>query len=372
MADLSDITMLTYIEESPAQMTALLERRDEYVGALVDAFCAGDYASVWLVACGSSSNASACARPFMRKYLGREVSVVNPTSFCFAEFEPPADVFCPVISQSGCSTNSVEALDHARALGRLAVGITGNANSDFKDHADLLVDYGVGSEYVGYVTKGVTTLAEFLMLFALEVARREARVSAEEYADLIAQFARTPELHCQMQAEAKRFYAQHEKELTSLGPVYSVGFGQGYGVCCEGALKIGETVKVPSFAYEAEEFAHGPNLQLTPAYTVFFVDDFGPVHERLYQIFDATCAITDRAFFVTDDARVDDAHALRAPADRPAERLLSPLYVLPAFQLIAYLATTALDSWAEHPLMRGYHERFATKTETIKDVMPLL
>ena len=52
MADLSDITMLTYIEESPAQMTALLERRDEYVGALVDAFCAGDYASVWLVACG--------------------------------------------------------------------------------------------------------------------------------------------------------------------------------------------------------------------------------------------------------------------------------------------------------------------------------
>ena len=52
------------------------------------------------------------------------------------------------------------------------------------------------------------------------------------------------------------------------------------GVALEGALKIGETVHVPSPAYEVEEFIHGPNLQLTPGYTLFFFDAGDAAGER--------------------------------------------------------------------------------------------
>jgi len=91
----------------------------------------------------------------MRSCLKIDVEVVSPSSFIFSDFVPPEDTLCFVVSQSGCSTNSIAALDRLRELGRPAVGLTGNVSSDFKDHSDLLVDYGVGAEVVGYVTKGV-------------------------------------------------------------------------------------------------------------------------------------------------------------------------------------------------------------------------
>lgn len=42
-----------------------------------------------------------------------------------------------------------------------------------KDYADLTIEYGVGEELVGYVTKGVTTLALYLCLFAIEYTKKK-------------------------------------------------------------------------------------------------------------------------------------------------------------------------------------------------------
>ena len=55
-----------------------------------------------------------------------------------------------------------------------------------------------------------------------------------------------------------------------------------------GALKIGETVHIPANAYEVEEYIHGPNLQLTPAYTVIILDNNDHTSQRVHQIYQAT------------------------------------------------------------------------------------
>ena len=54
--------------------------------------------------------------------------------------------------------------------------------------------------------------------------------------------------------------------------VYSCGAGANYGTALESALKMGETIHIPSCCYEIEEYIHGPNLQLTPQYNVIFFD----------------------------------------------------------------------------------------------------
>ena len=53
--------------------------------------------------------------------------------------------------------------------------------------------------------------------------------------------------------------------------VYSCGAGANYGTALESALKMGETIHIPSCCYEIEEYIHGPNLQLTPQYNVIFL-----------------------------------------------------------------------------------------------------
>ena len=150
---------------------------------------------------------------------------------------------------------------------------------------------------------------------------------------------------------------------------YSCGFAQGYGIACEGALKIGETIQIPSFAYEAEEFNHGPNLQLSPNYTLFFIDDLGKTSDRLVQLARASRSVSDRVFVVTNSHEVDDAHALRLPEDIE-EPLLMPLYVLPLFQIIAYRVTSDLHKWDKHPLFDNFRKLCESKTASISKIMP--
>lgn len=373
MADTSSSTkptMLTCIEETPAQLQRNVERAEELTSALVELYAQKPRHAIWIVACGSSSNGAQCARYFMMKYLQREVKIVPPSTFLYGEHSLHEDDFVFVVSQSGCSTNSIAALDELKKLGVTAIGLTGNVESDFKDHADLVVDYGVGEETVGYVTKGVTTLAQFLMLFAIEAGCKTGTVTADQRAALLEEMADAPRRHKVVQQETWDLYQRHKADFTSMTVVNHCGFLQGYGIACEGALKFGETIQIPSFAYEGEEWIHGPNLQLTPAYTVVCIDHLTEGSERLVDIYLAARTVTDHAFIVTNSDRVDDDHAIRLPF-AIEEPLMMPLYVLPFYQIIAHQATTDLHRWEKHPL---FEERFRkainTKTAAIDQIMP--
>lgn len=352
-------TMLTYIEETPVQLELNNKNSKELTKELVNLYLQKKYKTIWIVASGSSSNASNCAKPFMMKYLDCNVEIVPPNTFLYSDLTYTDDDFIVVISQSGCSTNSIDALKKLKSINKKAIGITGNINSDFKDYADVVIDYGVGEETVGYVTKGVTTLAQFLMLFALEASGTEF---IEELNDV-------PNRHKIIQEETNAFYEKNKALLTSMTISYACGFMQGYGIATEAALKIGETVQIPSFAYEAEEFIHGPNLQLTPNYTLFFIDDLYKGSKRLEQIYLASRSVTDRCFAITNSDIVDDNHAIRLPFEIK-EPLLSPLYLLPFFQILAFRITTDLNKWHRHPLFKDFEKLVSCKTEKIKEIMP--
>lgn len=362
-------TMLTYIQETPKQLSLNVKNSKALTQSLVDIYLKKDYQTIWIIASGSSSNGSQCAKPFMMKYLNCDVKVITPSTFIYTENKMKDDDLAFVISQSGCSTNSIDALKKLKEMGQIAIGLTGNLESDFKDYTDLLIDYGVGIETVGYVTKGVTTLAQYLMLFALEAAYAKKIIDEKTYQDVLDEMDDAPRRHEVIQEETNIFYEKNKKALTSMNVSYTCGFMQGYGIATEGALKIGETVQIPSVAYEAEEFIHGPNLQLTPKYTVYFIDDMDKGSERLIQIYHATRSVTDYSFIITNSKEVDDDHAIHLPFDIK-EPLLSPLYVLPFFQIIAYRVTTDCHKWEKHPVFEeNFKKNISCKTEKISQFM---
>lgn len=90
-----------------------------------------------------------------------------------------------VVSQSGYSLNALDAVRVIRAKGRRCIGLTGDLESDLAKACDVVANYGVGRETVAYVTRGVTTLALFFMLFAVkEQLLRAAEVNAQVQAQL--------------------------------------------------------------------------------------------------------------------------------------------------------------------------------------------
>lgn len=354
-------TMLTYIEECPELIKRNVANSVELTKPLVDEFCAGDYRTIWLVASGSSANGSYCARNFLRNFLKVEVKVVTPFNFIHAENDFGDNDFIFAISQSGYSTNTIEAIEIIKAKGRKSIAVTMDSNSDIKNYADLVVNYGIGFEKVGYVTKGVTGLALFLMLFAVEAGVRKGIIDAALATDLKADIEATSAINAEVLAKTKNFYEENFLALSSIGKTFLLGLGAGYGVATEGALKISETVQIPAMPLEAEEYLHGITLQINPRQTTFLID-VGVASERIAQIYEANKLATPNSYLITINPKYQEEKTAVYVNTNVRPEVLS-LGFLPFVQYTAFKITDDNHRWDQHPAFKRMNKAIAAKTK---------
>lgn len=345
--------MFDYIKETPMVCRNHIHHALALVKPLLDHIQGKELGTIWLIASGSSNNSCHCARTMMRKCLNCEIKIVTPFTFTYYEHDIKEQDLVLVISQSGLSTNAIEALKKLKSMNHETIALTGNPNSDIKAYADLVLDYGVGEELVGYVTKGVTTLCLFLMLFAIEAGNHP-----EYYKDL--------ELAIDMNEEminlTQRFVETHYKNLTSMRHIYFCGAGSNYGTVLEGTLKAGETIHIPSCCYEIEEYIHGPNLQLTPEYNVIFFDGNDEASERVKQVYLASRKVSDRVYMISNHPELkQDPHVISL--SKTVSSACAPLANLPFVQLLSYLISRDLNSVKQHPLLKEFKKTASAKTE---------
>lgn len=360
--DSNALSMLKYIMETPAQVRSNIQNAESLTAKIVALFTARSYKSVWLVACGSSCNAAHCARYYMREYLGIEVKVVTPFTFNHYEHDMSKDDFVICISQSGCSTNTIESLRLCRKLGVPAIGLTGNVHSDFEREADDVVDYGLGEEKLDFVSKGVVTLTVFLMLFALYAARAQGKVSEKQVEDEKAQMLLCMENYEEQIRNFPAYFEANKQKLLSMERVYVIGAGANYGTALEGAVKIGETVHIVAVGYEVDEAIHGPQIQLTPNYNFIFIDPGDETSPRIQQSCKAARAMTDRVFILTNNPEIEGKEVMRVT--HTVKEKLTPLYALAFIQLISYYVAETNSTWRQHPLMKDYKEILSGKSAT--------
>ena len=180
------------------------------------------------------------------------------------------------------------------------------------------------------------------MLFALNVARGKT-LTEEKYTYYLEELNKAAQCHEDVQGKVKDFYELNKRNLLSMQNCYVVGMGPNFGTALEGALKFSETIQVVSVAYELEEFLHGPNFQLTPNYTLFFIDNEDETSDRLLDIYEGYST-------VTNSERIQGDHVLRID-DLTCEDV-SMLYKVVVFEYLAYKVTTDLNKWQYHPLAK--------------------
>lgn len=344
--------MTDYIEQSYQICLENIQNHESLTKPLVDIYNNNKPKNIWLIASGSSYNACCCALPFIKLCLDIDVKVITPFTFFYHTPKYEKNDLLLVITQSGLSTNSIDVLKKLKQKGELTICLTGNVNSDVKDFSDILLDYCVGEELVGYVTKGVTTLCLFLMLFSVNASKKlylldEIKLAINVLKDV--------------KDISYNFIKDHFKEFSSMLCCYCCGTLNSFGVTLEAALKIGETIHIPSFAYEVEEYIHGPNLQLTPNYTILFFDSNDRASDRVYQIYQATKKITEHTFIISSNKKLkDDPKALYISKKIIPE--CSSLVELPFIQLISALVNSSLNSSKQHPILKEFKKIASAKT----------
>lgn len=346
------MTMQDYVEETPAICRMNINNYQNLLKPLLERVQEKEIRAIWLVASGSSHNSCHCARAMMRKCLNCEVKIITPFTFTYYENEVKENDLVLVVTQSGLSTNAIEAIKKVKAMNHLAIALSGNPKSDIKDYADLVIDYGVGEELVGYVTKGVSTLCLFLMLFAIKLSKKE------EYID---ELYKAIDMNEEMIGKAKCFIEKHYKYFSSMCHAYFCGAGSNYGTALEGSLKVGETIHIPSCCYEIEEYIHGPNLQLTPEYNVFLFDGNDEASSRIVQVYLASKEVSDRVYLLSNHPSLkDDDHVLSTSKTIMSE--CTPLVYLPFVQLLSYIISHDLNSTKQHPLLKKFKKIASAKT----------
>ncbi len=356
------LLMDEYVQAAPIQALKNIENSYELTKPMVDMYIEGKYTSVCIVASGSSRNGTEAALDFMRRYMGVSVEAMTPFTFTHYNHDLVKDYFTVVVSQSGASTNSIDALKKLKELGKPAIGLTANVENDFKDYADVEIDYGVVEEKEPYVTKGVTLLALFFMLFALEAGKRTGYISNEKYEEEKSQLRKAFDTYQMVLAALPDFIHKHIKEFSSLQKTFLCGAGGAYGAVCEGALKASELLKVLAVPLETEEYIHGYNYQLAPEHTVFFLDTEVETSKRVRDIYHATRKVTDRAYMLTAFGGLEqDGNVLTVEND--VEQSVSSIYCLPFFQIIVYTITVYLDCLEQHPLLKEFNMVVSSKSD---------
>ena len=338
--------MLDYVQLAHVRMGENLERSSELVSQLVEIFQSASFDALRIVASGSSRHAADCARDYLQDALQMQVSVVTPEAFVDFEHTYPQNALNIAISQSGYSTNTIAALDYMRTHDMAAVALTANVEAPIKEHADIVLDYGVGVESVDFVTLGVQTLIEYLVLFGIYGGQARGAIGADGVAQRLSDLNDAIQANATMCKTAEAYVQDNLLELSEHVPAMVVGNGPNYGVAEEAALKLSETIKIPAMHHEGEEFVHGPEMQIVPGYLVFIVDD-PQGSERLANIADALSKVTKKAVLLTMHPK-GKAHEIAVPQVAP---LLSAIPNLVFFQTMAAIVTERLNSWDVHPYL---------------------
>ena len=204
-----------YVKISGQVIAKNLQRRKHLTEDIIKKYQLSDKKDICIVASGSSLNGAMMAQSFMNKYIGCDVMAISPTDYLDYKKDFVKNRFIILISQSGCSTNIIEAAKDLNNDNIDYVALTGNLKGDLKDYAKTLVEYGVGNEIIDYVTLGLTTLVEFLMLFALEIANINKNIQTKEYNILLEQIG-------QCSVESEKIFEKSRKILLTFGPVFVI------------------------------------------------------------------------------------------------------------------------------------------------------
>ena len=337
---MSDHTMYEYVYETRQAALGILDRSRTLCAGFAESFAKKRYARVWLAASGTSNNACLTARFFMEKVL--KVPVTVTTSYAFAHYE---STFCPktdlvvAVTQEGESTNTIDALMRAKELGIDTYVVTEDLDNTCTQTAGGKVTIDCGREFVGPKTKGYTCTVLTLYLMALEAAAAAGRVTEAEAEDYRARMRRTADNIDRIAEAAKAWFAANEADLVGCGKCYVLGYGANVGTAMEGALKSLETVRDTFFAFEGEEFLHGPLASVKPdVYTVMVAPPtYG--YERASGLYRIMHEQNAHAYSIGAQEGVESPQVLTAPFINDED--FSPLEYIVPLQLFAYLLYTA-------------------------------
>lgn len=211
---------------------------------------------IHIVACGSAYHVGVVGKYIIEDLARKPVYVEIASEFRYSNPLVTDKSLVIVISQSGETADTLEALKIAKSKGAKILSIVNVVGSSIANISDNVLYTWAGPEISVATTKAYSTQLSLIYLVALYISEKIGTVDSDFVAEKIKEIEKIPgyieeilKLAPEIEQMAKRYaYLEH---------AYFIGRNFDYAIALEASLKLKEISYIHSEAYAAGELKHG-------------------------------------------------------------------------------------------------------------------
>ena len=308
-----------------------------------------DIRKIFIVACGTAYHAGIVGKYYIEKMARIPVEVDIASEFRYRD--PIIDEHCMfiVVSQSGETSDTLEALKEAKRRGARTMAVTNVVGSSIAREADQVVYTYAGPEIAVASTKAYTTQLIVMLLLSMYISRLVGKLSDERLHQLIQAVLEVPErMHDILDhVDQIKVYANN---YANREDAFFLGRSLDYAVALEGALKLKEISYIHAEAYAAGELKHGTLALITEGVPVIVLATQSNIYDKTIS---NLVEVKSRGAIVIGIGMEGDTelakHADSVIIIPKADEDLAPILAVIPLQLLAYYAALARGCDVDKP-----------------------
>ncbi len=346
--------MLKEINEQPSAVSATISPRIsdgmpnlEECGLTLEKL--NSYSNIFVVACGTAMHAG-----LVGKYVIEQIGKIPVTVDVASEFRYRNPIISDkdlviVVSQSGETADTLEALRLSKKMGADTLAIVNVVGSSISREADMVIYTHAGLEISVASTKAYSVQIAVFYLLAFELAYAKGAISKEECMRLTKELESVPSmLEIVLKQDVICKYVA--STLVNAENLLYIGRGLDYAMSMEGSLKLKEISYIHSESYAAGELKHGTISLVTDAMPVIAVATQRNLFDKTVSNAKEVKARGGKVIFVTHNyINVDDDIADYKIGLPTIDDLLMPMLTVVPLQLIAYYTSVLRGNDVDKP-----------------------
>ncbi|WP_424949585.1 glutamine--fructose-6-phosphate transaminase (isomerizing) [Deinococcus sp.] len=349
-----DTYMLKEIFEQPTALTNTLIGRlhDETGEVNLDiGLDPASFKRISIIACGTAYYAGLVGEYLIEQLARIPVEVDVASEYRYRDPLVSGDTLAIVISQSGETIDTLEALREAKKGGARTLGVINAKGSSMTRELDDTLYIHAGPEIGVASTKAYTSMVGAMLMLALWLARARGTLSEEAGKELLHAARELPRLveEALDPVRVEHIRAVAEKYAHARDYLF-LGRGVNAPTALEGALKLKEISYIHAEGYAAGEMKHGPIALIDADLPVVVVATESRLLEKTISNVQEVRARAGRVILLLSDGDTENAQhgddILYVPR---AHEMVSPVVNVVALQLLSYFTATALGRDVDKP-----------------------
>lgn len=304
---------------------------------------------VLITACGTAYHAGLVAKYYIEQLARIPVEVDIASEYRYRNPLTDERTLCITISQSGETSDTLKALQEAKALGARSLAITNTVGSSIARESDAVIYTNAGPEIAVASTKAYTTQLVVLLLLSVYMGRINGKLSREEEKAIVEGLISLPE-KCHRIFESVDDIKMFAQRYGFAEDVFFLGRAIDYAVAMEGSLKLKEISYIHAEAYAGGELKHGTIALIVQGTPIVALVTQDHVREKMYSNIEevrARDAVVIGVGYENDEKlALSVDHPISIPRVHP---YVAPILAVIPLQLLSYYAAITRGTDVDKP-----------------------